>query len=172
MPLDTPNTYLDIYSTPADPPSRRVSRELVPVRRHEVPSVIPGSETIQHSTSPPLGRKTPVGELMGEIDLRNATPRELSDVSLDLYAAGLLNYDEYSMLAFQPELHPDYERTIGALTGEIVTPTTPQDYLDLWDSKVEFQKQHSPDKSDIIQKTIRIATLLRQLYYAPTHYAA
>ncbi len=36
---------------------------------------------------------------------------------MDLHVAGVLPWEGYAMLAFQPELHPDYDRTVGALIG-------------------------------------------------------
>ena len=62
--------------------------------------------------------RSAIYELIGDVDTHHLSPRQMSELSLDLYAIGAISFDDYSALAFQPELHPDFDRTIGALTGE------------------------------------------------------
>ena len=45
-----------------------------------------------------------------DVDIRFCSPREMASLSLELYVRGLVSWDEYVRLAFQPELHPDYDR--------------------------------------------------------------
>lgn len=56
----------------------------------------------------PLGAHAPTVNLPRSFDIRNASPRHLAKVSMDFYVAGLLDWEEYAMLANQPELHPDF----------------------------------------------------------------
>ena len=56
--------------------------------------------------------RSPLAELIGDVDTHNLTPRQMANLSLDFYAAGVISFEDYALLAFQPELHPDYNSTI------------------------------------------------------------
>ncbi len=87
----------------------------------------------------------------------------MANLSLDLYAAGAISFDDYSLLAFQPELHPDFNRTIGALTGEEANPDRPRDFVSLWDDRAAFQRRHNAGRNDLIEQSERIASVLRRI---------
>lgn len=93
------------------------------------------------------------------IDIRAMTPREMADFSLDLYIEGSLSFEEYSSLAFQPELHPSFERTIGALTGDRAEPDRPRDYIREWEDKQAFERRYpsgDPKKQDQIDRILGV----------------
>jgi hypothetical protein len=100
-------------------------------------------------------------------DLRRFTPREMSELSLDLCVAGLLGYEDYAMLAFQPELHPDYDITIGALTGIKAQPDRPRDFVELWEDRLRFERTHSPENRKLIGRIQHIVHLLRRFAALP-----
>jgi len=87
----------------------------------------------------------------------------MANLSQDLYAAGVVSFDDYAALAFQPELHPDFGRTIGALTGERAEPDRPRDFVRLWDERAEFQRRHNAARADLVRQNERIAAALRQI---------
>ncbi len=101
--------------------------------------------------------------LIGDIDIRRLSPRQMADTSLDLYVAGVLPWEEYAMLAFQAELHPDYDKTIGALTGEKAAPDRPRDFLDLWEERLRFEEQHNAGNPHLVARTRRIVQVFRQI---------
>jgi hypothetical protein len=113
----------------------------------------------------------PVRELIGDVDLRRLTPRQMANISFDLYAAGALSFDDYSALAFQPELHPDFDRTIGALTGERAAPDRPRDFVEMWRERADFQRRHNAGRPDIVAQHDRIAAVLARID-APTDVTA
>ncbi len=94
---------------------------------------------------------------------RAMSPREMHELSLDLYASGVLTWDEYEDLAFQPELHPDFSRTIGALTGEKALPDQPRDFIREWEQKLEFERRFAPTKSKAKDRALRILSVLRRI---------
>jgi len=100
-------------------------------------------------------------------NLRRLTPREMSELSLDLYVAGLLGYEDYAMLAFQPELHPDYDTTIGTLTGTKAQPDRPRDFIELWEDRLCFERTHSPENRKLIERIQHIVNCLRSLANLP-----
>ncbi len=97
------------------------------------------------------------------LDVRNASPRQITNISLDLYAAGFLTYEDYTALAFQPELHPDYDRTVGALTGQPAAPDRPRDFVKYWNERLQFELRHNARDSAIVRQTGRIHELLKGL---------
>jgi hypothetical protein len=91
------------------------------------------------------------------------SPREMAELSLDLFLAGVLTDEEYALLAFQPELHPDFDRTIGALTGERANPDQSRDYIAIWRDRLEFERSRSRPDRDLIERIQRILFVLRRL---------
>lgn len=82
-------------------------------------------------------------------DLRNISPREFADVTHELYMEGTLSWDEFQMIGFPTELHPRYDETIGALTGEMARPDHPKDMLSRWEQRVEFERKYNPDADQV-----------------------
>jgi hypothetical protein len=111
----------------------------------------------------PPGTHAPDVDLPRGFDIRNASPRRVAEVSMDLYVAGLLDWEEYAMLAFQPELHPDYNRTVGALTGLEAAPDRGRDFLAEWEERLAFEQKYRGEKDQAAMRALRIVTLFRSL---------
>ncbi|MBC8158208.1 MAG: hypothetical protein H8E94_02640 [Alphaproteobacteria bacterium] len=142
-----------------EPPPR-----LAPPRKpsSEAPGEAPGVTDVPDAKH--AGRLA-LRRLIGDIDFRNASPRQMAETSMDLYVAGILPWEEYAMLAFQPELHPDYNRTIGALTGKKAEPDQARDFLAIWEERLQFDEKYNADQPRVIEGARRIVTLFR---YADT----
>ena len=149
-------TYHDMFSEQRPPTALRASRELVPLSTATPPDGAAEAEATQPT-------ETLFGTLTQGLSLRNLTPRQMAEVSLDLYAAGILSYDDYAILAFQPELHPDYNMTIGALTGEPAGPDRARDYVSQWEERLSFERRHNPQNTSLVRRAERIVTLLQTL---------
>jgi hypothetical protein len=126
----------------------------------------PGDPVEEPDGEPVNAPASPSGSVRRQ-DLRRFTPREMSELSLDLYVAGLLGYEDYAMLVFQPELHPDYDTTIGALTGAKAQPDRPRDFIELWEDRLRFERTHSPDNRKLIGRIQHILRLLRRFAALP-----
>lgn len=96
-------------------------------------------------------------------DIRSMTPREMVDLSGELYFAGFLSHDQYADLSFQAELMPNYDVTIGALTGQRAAPDRPRDYTSVWRAKLKFEMKHLADDPGVIERTRKIVELLRTI---------
>lgn len=94
-------------------------------------------------------------------DVRHMTPREMQDYSQNLYAAGAISYEDYETLAFQPDLHPDFARTIGALTGDKPQPDKPRDYIRQWSDRVDYTQRYYPQSSNEVRQAHRILEALK-----------
>lgn len=94
-------------------------------------------------------------------DVRHMTPREMQDYSQNLYAAGVITFEDYEALAFQPDLHPDFARTIGALTGEKPQPDRPRDFIRQWSDRVEYTQRYYPQNSGEVRQAHRIVEALK-----------
>lgn len=95
-------------------------------------------------------------------DPRAATPREVAKRSLDLYADGLLEWDDQAALAFQPELHPDYNRTVGALLQTAAAPDQPRDFVAEWEHRLVFELRYNPENDAAVARARRILRALRR----------
>lgn len=96
-------------------------------------------------------------------DVRSLTPRQMSALCGELFLATMISCDEYLMMAFQPELHPDYHRTIGALIGEKADPDRPRDYLRRWADRLDFEVKYNAKDTSQVDRTRNILSVLRQL---------
>lgn len=160
MSSNQPLSYLDMFS-------QSNGRELVPFDAPEPPMSL---EPQAPRKTKPYQMPSPFREVFGDINIRSVSPRQMSEDSLYLYALGVLTWEEYSMLAFQPELQPDYDQTTGALTGQKAKPDEPRDFIAQWEERMTFAQRHNPADSKIIRRTKHILTVLRKL--APPRYLA
>ena len=97
------------------------------------------------------------------IDVRWISPSDMAEISLDLYAMGLVTFEDYSALAYHAELHPEYDRTIGALTGQSAAPERRRDLIVEWTDKKTFLQKHCPGNRELINQSERIVSLLCML---------
>ncbi len=124
------------------------------------------------SNTPPVptgtAEESPPSELLPPardetaFDPRRMTPREMAGRSIELYAAGFLEWDDHLALAFQPELHPDYNRTIGALLGEKAAPDAPRDFVDEWERRLLFELRYNAENTEAVGRARRILKALRK----------
>jgi len=101
--------------------------------------------------------------LIPNFNVRSVSPRQVEGMSMELYALGVIPWEEYGLLAFQAELHPDFNRTIGALTGEKADPARKRDYIALWEDRVAFERRHNMENPERIRRAEHIAGVLRQM---------
>mgnify|MGYP006876824910 CR=1 FL=1 len=104
-----------------------------------------------------------VQEVLGSRNIRFISPREMAELALDLYVAGFVDWDEYAALAFQAELQPAFNKTIGALTGHKAEPDRPRDYVQIWERRLAFEREHMPNKRGLIESSQHIIEVLREL---------
>ncbi len=131
------------------------TRQLVAVKDPLAPEVVEGSGRT-HTESP-------LAHILDGVNARAMTPRQVSNLGDDLYSAGILDFDEYADMAFQPDLHPDFAKTIGALTGDVALPDQPRDYIKLWEEKYDFASRHRTEDSDAPERALHILSVLRRL---------
>lgn len=91
-------------------------------------------------------------------DLRMISPHDFACFAYELYMAGELNWEEYLLTGFPSEMHPRFNETIGALTGEYATPDTPKDMLSAWEDRVDFLLRYQPsaDRTENAQRVLGI----------------
>ena len=161
MRLGDGNHYLDLFSKPTPD-----GRDLVPVGHRQL-TVVDHPASADPAPAPKRTAPSPLGEIAEGVDIRNVSPRRISDLGMELYAAGVLDWDEYSQLAFQPELHADYDQTIGALIGEKAEPDRGRDYVSIWEDRLAFEYRYNTADATLIRETRRILQVLRQ-FEGPT----
>ena len=152
MRIQSKTFYADLFSqSPSTAPALPAP---VPVE------AVSGNETAKAAAPE---ERSALTELIGGVDIHHMSPRQMTHLSQTLYAAGALTFEDYSQLAFQPELHPDYERTIGALTGEHAAPDRRRDFVSLWNEHADFQRRHNSGRPDLIAQSERIASVLSRI---------
>jgi len=100
------------------------------------------------AATPILALPAPRAEVRARYDLRNVSPRQYAEITHELYLEGSLRWDEYQWIGFPSELHPDYDSTIGALTGEKADPDRPRDMLAVMESHVDFIRRYQNKEVD------------------------
>ena len=146
-----------IHDPPRGPP--QTGRSLVPVKPPRPPEVVPGSgRTVIES---------PLKQIRLGVNARAMSPRAIHALSEDLYAGGVLSWDEHAALSFQIELHPHFGRTVGALTGEKPLPDQPRDFVKEWEARLDFERRHFPDRPER-DLAAHILSVLRRID-APTN---
>jgi hypothetical protein len=113
------------------------------------------------------GRNLSLHEISRTYNIHWMTPREMVDLSFDLYFAGYLSRNQYTELAFQSELMPNFDDTIGALTGAKAEPDKPRDYATIWRARLRFEIDHRADDPRIIERTRKILDLLDSIEQTP-----
>ena len=113
------------------------------------------------------GRSLSLHEISRTYDVHQISPREMVDLSFDLYFAGYLPRDQYAQLAFQSELMPNFDDTICALTGEKARPDRARDYTKVWRQRLKFEMDHKSDDPRIIERTRLILKLLYSIEQIP-----
>ncbi len=150
---------------PARPDTSRP--EAVIISTSQVQPGVPAPPDPKPAVAPiePVGplRRTALQELTAGYDVRSLPPRRMPDLGYDLYVAGVLSDEEYAMLAFQPELHPDYDKTTGVLTGERADPDRPRDLIAVWEDRLAFEQEHNGDDQDVVARTQRILGVLKSI---------
>ncbi|NQV98669.1 MAG: hypothetical protein HQ483_03135 [Rhodospirillales bacterium] len=131
------------------------------VQRPSVPALSAGQKIRSHDI---IGEApSAIKQLAIGTDVRKISPHEISDFSLDLYAAGIISFEDYSALSQHPELNPSFNRTIGALTNEKAQPQVRRDMVRFWEEKLAFANRHEAFCGSDREQAIRIVGLLRYL---------
>lgn len=89
-------------------------------------------------------------------DLRHISPRRFAEVAHELYVEGSLKWREYQMVGFPSELHPDYDVTIGALTGQRAEPNRPRDLLAEWEQRLDFMRRHRDPSLGVAEHALAV----------------
>jgi hypothetical protein len=115
----------------------------------------------QDDAAAPLS--TPYGARGGmRIDPRRMSPRQLANWAHEMYLCRELNWDEYCMAGFPAELHPHYNRTVGALTGNLAQPDAPRNMIRVWEERLAFALRYNePDDPEVL-RTEKLLMLLKQ----------
>ncbi len=149
------------YLNPNGQDGKSASREVVPVyfdRDLPAPTILDSERRRQHAR-----------DLIDcNIDVRFASAREMASASMELYVNGLISWDGYARLAFQPELHPDYNTTIGALLGVQAEPDKPQDFVRMWEERLAYERRYSVADPKQVRATERLTLIMRRLAGIPS----
>jgi hypothetical protein len=111
---------------------------------------------------PPVIALPPPQQPTPRFDLRNISPRRFAEIAHELYVEGALRWEEYLWVGFPSELHPDFNATIGALTGEKAQPDRPRDMLAEVEDRLAFVKRYSTQDNQEFWLAERALDILRR----------
>ena len=96
------------------------------------------------------------------VEPRRMTPRQLAHWAHEMYLAGALTWEDYLFAGFPAELHPDYNRTVGVLTGRRAQPDWPRDMVREWEDRVAFARRHNDPCDGTVRRAEKVLTLLHR----------
>lgn len=103
-----------------------------------------------------------VSNIAKKYDVTNISPRDMANLSGELYQTGNITFKQHAMLSFQIELNPSYDSTIGKLTGKVSQPDTSRNFLSEWQDKLEHSvRTHMP--VEMIQLNKECVSILENL---------
>lgn len=88
------------------------------------------------------------------------SPRQLAEWAHEMYVSGALDWQEYRFAGFHAELHPDYNKTVGALTGQFATPDRPRDMIREWEDRLAFFHRHNAPQDPQVRRVEKVLALL------------
>ncbi len=101
-------------------------------------------------------------DVASRYDLRNITAKDTAQLSQGLYDGGAISLKHHAFLSFQPALNPEYNDTIGSISGVTLTGDEPKDLVAFWENDLAY-KQGSGASELIINNTREIVDLVRKL---------
>jgi hypothetical protein len=122
----------------------------------------PGDSVAPLSTPMAPQSRNGRGRASLRIDPRRMSPRQLADWAHEMYLCRMLSWDEYCMAGFPAELHPHYNRTVGALTGNLAQPDAPRNMLRVWEERVAFAHRYNDPEDPEVLRAEKLLTLLKQ----------
>lgn len=124
---------------------------------HSPPLISKNSDTVEISEK---GKSISSAKgIMSRYDINNISPREMSNMSLELHLEGVISFEEHALMSFQPELNQEQYNKI---TGNHANPDISRDFIDEWENKLETQKK-SGAPQEFIKKAEDILALLKNL---------
>lgn len=85
-----------------------------------------------------LGTAASLADIAKKYDVRNMSPREMAAMSQELYQVGSISFQDHALLSFQPELGPEYSKTLTGCPGK---PDTPRDFMAQWNTQLKVHKK-------------------------------
>ncbi|MBF0326728.1 hypothetical protein [Magnetospirillum moscoviense] len=111
---------------------------------------------------PVIALPAPAPQPEPRFNLRHMSPRRFAEIAHELYLEGVLRWEEYQWIGYPSELHPDFDLTIGALTGEKAQPDRPRDMLGEIEDRIEFLKRHGGHQTPGFWRAERALDVLRR----------
>jgi hypothetical protein len=92
--------------------------------------------------------------------VRQMSPRQLAAWAHEMYLSGAFSWQEYRFAGFHAELHPDYNKTVGVLTGHRAAPDHPRDMIREWEDRLAFFCRHNEPQDPQVRRVKKVLALL------------
>jgi hypothetical protein len=94
--------------------------------------------TATNSTGVNIETAMSLADVVRKYDVRNISPRDMAAMSLELYQSGAISFRDHALLSFQPELGPEFNKTLAGTTGG---PDAPRDFIAQWDTQLQIHEK-------------------------------
>ena len=108
-----------------------------------------------------IGTSILAARIVADYNIEYMSHRDMADLSNRLYKEGIITQEESRVLAFQPELHPDFDFTTENETNDFTEPDGKRNYLHLWREKVALYEEVGNSKE--ASNSRQILTILENL---------
>lgn len=78
-----------------------------------------------------------LADVARKYDVRNMSPRDMAAMSQELYQSGAISFQDHALLAFQPELSPEFNKTLAGSPGK---PDAPRDFIAQWETQLQIHE--------------------------------
>lgn len=93
-----------------------------------------------------------LSDIAAKYDIRNMSPRQMVDLSTELFQKGVISEQDHMTLSFQPEL--GNQKSSGVNFGD---PDAPKDFVAQWESQLDFHRKSGDTQSaEISQRMLNI----------------
>ena len=88
-----------------------------------------------------------VKKIMAEYDLTDMSSEDMKKMSQALFDAGIISREDCQLLAFQPELNPEYQKDLTSEDNSQSATQGRKNFIDLWHRKVLNHRQEGAKRA-------------------------
>jgi hypothetical protein len=107
---------------------------------------------------------SPAARIASQFNLRSISPKEVSGLAEQMLQEGMISFDNYNYLSFQPELTGNHASLIESFTGQSVGEDEPFDLLKSLEDTLAAQQAAGAGPS-AVERTDSLVNLMRNLDY-------
>ncbi|MBI3525876.1 MAG: hypothetical protein HY066_15390 [Betaproteobacteria bacterium] len=85
-----------------------------------------------------VGTARTLADVAKKYAVRDMSPQEMAAMSQELYQSGAITFQDHALLSFQPELSPQFDKTLLGAPGK---PDAPKDFIAQWETQLQMHEK-------------------------------